>query len=65
MPKIEYRQIQFEGGFGIGDKETIDGLNKIGQEGWVLIQPLPRTSESGYGCRWNGIFSREMEDCKL
>lgn len=56
----EYRAISFFGGVAFDSAATIEGLNVLGQEGWLLVSPL----HDSIGDTWLGVFARVIESPK-
>jgi hypothetical protein len=67
--QYEYVCRQFAGGSCANSEETIEALNKLGNDGWILIGSLhEQGSAFGEGMKWNpmwfGLFMREKQQSK-
>lgn len=58
MNQIQYKVIKFEGGKYLSDWGTIQSLNKIGNDGWILVGIPDVKVYSNMEGMWEGLFYR-------
>jgi len=56
--KYKYEIIEFHGGATVESTETIQALNKLGIQGWLLIGNLYESSRFN-SIWWKGLFVKE------
>jgi hypothetical protein len=58
--KYKYEFFEFHGGMSLDSAETIQALNKLGTQGWLLIHgPHESSRFDGTGKWWDGLFVKE------
>lgn len=60
MKKYEYRYIEFEGTC-IDSENTLEGLNRLGQEGWQITSSIRNTSSND---KFGAMFIRELAEIR-